>query len=465
LPKRTLHIAGEASAEMNLEATGGQTDWKTWNLLVDGASGGKQNLTFRILNDEGTSESLKAFVLWNTGNATLYGSLATGNNGLTVGTNQLVVSNDNVGIGTSTPTARLDVAGNANISGTLNVGGLAANIVNTTTIVDASITGPKIANGAVTDAKITGPISAAKLTGVLTLPANGLAIGVNQLVASGGNIGIGTTTPGFTLDVNGTGRVTSNFDLTAAGSQVGFNRNSTNGTIYNSSNNAWQMGPNGTNDPFVISAWGTNGALLSKPLVLTTDGKAGIGTSTPKRPLHIAGAASAEMNLEATGGMTDWKNWNLLVDGGSGARQNLTFRILNDAGTAPMRNALVLWNDGNATLAGTLTQTSDLRLKTDIQPLDDTLAKVLRLRGVSYVMKADETKERKIGVIAQELEHEYPELVATDDKGMKSVAYANLAAVLIEAVKGLKAENTAQKSEIENLKTRLDRLEQLLSGK
>jgi hypothetical protein len=100
---------------------------------------------------------------------------------------------------------------------------------------------------------------------------------------------------------------------------------------------------------------------------------------------------------------------------------------------------------------------SDLRLKTDIQPLENTLAKVLNLRGVRYVMKADEAKERKIGVIAQELEQEYPELVNTDEKGMKSVAYANLTAVLIEAVKGLKAEN-------ESLKTRLERLEKNLSG-
>jgi hypothetical protein len=101
--------------------------------------------------------------------------------------------------------------------------------------------------------------------------------------------------------------------------------------------------------------------------------------------------------------------------------------------------------------------TSDIRLKTDIQPLESSLGKVIRLRGVSYVMKADEAKERKIGVIAQELEQEYPELVATDDNGMKSVAYANLTAVLIEAVKGLKAENEA-------LKLRLERLENAHSG-
>ena len=115
-------------------------------------------------------------------------------------------------------------------------------------------------------------------------------------------------------------------------------------------------------------------------------------------------------------------------------------------------------NNGNMTIAGTLTQNSDLRLKSDIQPLEDSLAKVIKLRGVSYIMKADEAKDRKIGVIAQELEQEYPELVSTNGEGLKSVAYANLTAVLIEAVKGLKAENDA-------LKSRLEKLEQLLISK
>ena len=97
---------------------------------------------------------------------------------------------------------------------------------------------------------------------------------------------------------------------------------------------------------------------------------------------------------------------------------------------------MTLDRSGNAIFAGTVTaanisSTSDIRLKTDIVPLENSLDKIMRLRGVSYVMKADETRARKIGVIAQELEQEYPELVATDDKGMKSVAYANLTAVLI----------------------------------
>ena len=59
---------------------------------------------------------------------------------------------------------------------------------------------------------------------------------------------------------------------------------------------------------------------------------------------------------------------------------------------------------------------------------------------------------RETGVIAQELEPEFPELVVTDGSGYKAVAYDRLSAVLIEAVKELQAQN-------QTLQSRLDLLE------
>jgi len=63
--------------------------------------------------------------------------------------------------------------------------------------------------------------------------------------------------------------------------------------------------------------------------------------------------------------------------------------------------------------------------------------------------RIDTGEKNGIGFIAQELELEIPDLVKTDDKGMKSVKYQNMVAVLTEAVK-------EQQKQIEELKNKLD---------
>lgn len=88
---------------------------------------------------------------------------------------------------------------------------------------------------------------------------------------------------------------------------------------------------------------------------------------------------------------------------------------------------------------------SDLRFKKDIQPLSNSLNNVLQLRGVNYYWKQEDfpekyfTSTKQIGVIAQELEKIYPEIVFTEKNGYKSVDYARLTPILLEAVKELNA--------------------------
>lgn len=122
-------------------------------------------------------------------------------------------------------------------------------------------------------------------------------------------------------------------------------------------------------------------------------------------------------------------------------------------------------------------QTSDRRLKKNILDLDNTLSKTLQLRGVSYQWKDEYKSQRnQIGVIAQEVEAIYPEFVHTDENGMKAVNYAQMTAVLIEAIKELNAkvetlenENSSLKSslaEVETLRKDMDKLMKMLgSGK
>jgi hypothetical protein len=87
--------------------------------------------------------------------------------------------------------------------------------------------------------------------------------------------------------------------------------------------------------------------------------------------------------------------------------------------------------------APNLLESSDERLKTGIRPLRHALDSVLALRGVSYSRdrSAGEGGEQQIGFVGQEVESVYPELVAIDTNGYRSVNYTRMTAVLVEAVK------------------------------
>lgn len=80
---------------------------------------------------------------------------------------------------------------------------------------------------------------------------------------------------------------------------------------------------------------------------------------------------------------------------------------------------------------------SDAAKKENIQTISGALETISKLRGVTYNLKSDETKKTHHGVIAQELEQVFPDMVAGEE-GSKSVAYMEIIGVLIEAVKDLR---------------------------
>jgi hypothetical protein len=83
---------------------------------------------------------------------------------------------------------------------------------------------------------------------------------------------------------------------------------------------------------------------------------------------------------------------------------------------------------------------SDMNLKKNIVNLDGALDKLDNIRGVYHDwIDENQSKDRQIGVIAQEVQAIYPELVTKGENGYLSVNYPKLTAVLIQAVKELKA--------------------------
>ena len=104
-------------------------------------------------------------------------------------------------------------------------------------------------------------------------------------------------------------------------------------------------------------------------------------------------------------------------------------------------------------------QTSDIRLKTDIKALHDSLDDIMKLKPVSYKLKSNGAYS--LGFIAQDLEKVYPELVGQigDTKG---VNYTGVIAPLVGAVQQLKHDNDDMREEIRAEKARIKDLERRL---
>lgn len=128
---------------------------------------------------------------------------------------------------------------------------------------------------------------------------------------------------------------------------------------------------------------------------------------------------------------------------------------------------------------------SDARFKRNIASINNPLGKVLALRGVEYDWKTEQYPERKfnnrhqIGVIAQEVEKVFPEVVDTDKQGFKSVNYPALVAPVISAIKELynklvgvdarvaelERENALLKAQNQELKKDVDQIKKSLGIK
>jgi hypothetical protein len=124
----------------------------------------------------------------------------------------------------------------------------------------------------------------------------------------------------------------------------------------------------------------------------------------------------------------------------------------------------------SAVISTTITACSDIRYKKNIAPLENALDNVMKLQGVSYNWKVNEfpdnyfTDKHQVGIIAQELEKIYPELVETDAKGYKTVDYSKMTPVLIEAIKQQQTQLQKQQSEIDALKQDLELIKKLVAG-
>ena len=218
---------------------------------------------------------------------------------------------------------------------------------------------------------------------------------------SNGFVGILRNPASFALDVNGdirSGRLRNNGDLVLNNYQ----------TVNPASNVFLYSTPNDRDMWVLLDSADTNSNW-------------GIYYRQIDSAITIAGQATLPANSVA---------W---VGGGTNTLQ--AYICLAD-GTAYVRNTF--------TAGGDVIAYSDISVKNNIRPIENVIERINNSRGVLFD-RIDTGTKNNIGFIAQELEHQFPELVKTNTNGTKSVAYQNAVAILFEAVK-------EQQKQIDDLK-------------
>jgi hypothetical protein len=347
-----------------------------------------------------------------------------------------------VGIGASTPFAKLDVAGTGifrdkaffakdieargsiKVKGKLNVDSLF------------------IRNG------FPGEFLTADFNGLSTWQA--LPAGVNAWSVNGtnisnsnaGNVGIGVINPNYKLHIGeATNGVRIEGQLTSG-----------------SGGAALSIGHKG--NIVIDRPFQTGGRFIIKE-----NGNIGIGTATPVVKLDIAGTDNWDLtNTEGDFRIGDddyrIKMGVALSGGGAGAGRIRAVGGINTlylgAGTT---DVLTLFSNGNATLVGTLTQASDARLKKNIKILSPTLNNLSQLNGYTYDwINEQKDKEQQIGLLAQEVQKIYPQLVKQNSAGELSVNYSGLVPVLLEGLKEQQKQLSAQQKQIDEQRKLIDKI-------
>jgi hypothetical protein len=386
---------------------------------------------------------------------------------------------NSVGINTALPLYNLDVLGNMNITSSITIGGSLYCSCNLTL------------NG----------------SPVVTSGGSG-GSGINL----GTTVGVGCNTPRYPLDVNGSanfggdvylGSSPSNnvirfrgtaadgdtiYDHTVIGERIwayGTGGDFGNGSellLFKGNDNTFPTGPDrvrilstggfkvdiATN----VQNWPLGGSpptTAVEAMTINNNGFVGINCNSPRYNLDINGNirvteqtrfmsenTQVKRGFEVKSDTYDFTFWLSASNDGVLSSNTLEFYKYPAA-----QNIFRIYeNDTNNTLyyngnisANDIFAFSDQRLKENIITIDKPMEKIMQMRGVYYNKKDDASKTRNVGVIAQEIEAIFPEVINTsiESEHYKTVAYGNITALLVEGMK-------AQQSTIHSLQTTLSTL-------
>ena len=262
--------------------------------------------------------------------------------------------------------------------------------------------------------------------------------GINQermRISYTGNIGMGTSNPSHRLDVWNPNVLGSNLNDTQDMQRLGLSQN-------------------------------VNTSYLDVKAIRTSAGSTWLQAGTRiQQKIDATWMGYMQFNGNGNdGGISFGTGQTTTAPGNTTERMRITG--VGDVGIGNTNPGAKLDVTGDIRGTGTVASWSDVRVKKNIETIEGSLNKVLQLRGVSFDWRTDEYPEknfkqtRDIGVIAQEVEKVFPEVVKTDKESFKSVSYSLLVAPLIEAVKELYAKFINHEEQIENQSRRIANLEE-----
>ena len=377
------------------------------------------------------------------------------------------------------------------------------------------------------------------------------------LQPNGGNVGIGTTSPGYKLDVAGTIRTTGELYLDNGGDAIAFMGVSDANyrkALYASNDDHYVTNRHTGGDLILMSNNGSAGGETERLRFVAGSGtqnayfsnvNVGIGTNSPESKLNIVDSGETIIRLYASTASTRSGIWftngsysygtnigtdnkfhitgninseaelvtvdssgNVLIGGTSASGHGFNLEVLNDHayvkgpdgwngtgdkaivalgsgvsnesfgcgyvygtglvlstyklsgggdfGSSTQNSLVIADSTGQASFINDVIAyaSSDKRLKENIKPLDNALDKIKKINGVEFdwIDGKDEhgnsvhsNEGHDVGVIAQEIEEVLPEVVHTRDNGYKAVKYEKIVPLLIQAIK-------EQQQQIEELK-------------
>jgi hypothetical protein len=242
-------------------------------------------------------------------------------------------------------------------------------------------------------------------------------------VLRNGNIGVATTTPGFAFSFG-----------QALGDKISLWSNSTNSYGFGIQSGLLQIH---TDVPVADIAFGYgSSASFTERMRVQGNGKVGIGISAPNAPLAFANTTGSKICLFESSPNSQY----------GFAIQGAQLQVYSDNPAAKISfgyymggtytEKMYLNNSTGHLFVNSVDYPSDVRLKKDIAPLQNSLQRIIQLNGYTYRWKNQQADNRlQTGVLAQEVQQLFPELVTENKEGVLAVNYSGLIPLMIESIK------------------------------